>query len=63
MKLFYGFRKKYGLYYGVVFHWSNIDEEEVYDYWSKESYDYSSEAIDDAREWASLNGYPVEMEP
>lgn len=63
MTLFYGFRKKYGLYYGVAFHWSNLDEEEVYDYWSKESYEYPAEAIDDAREWASLQGYPVEREP
>lgn len=63
MKRFYGFRKKYGLYYGVVYHWSNIDEEEVYEYWSKESYEYSSEAIDDAKAWADEEGLKVEMEP
>lgn len=62
MKLFYSFRKKYGLYHGVVYHWSHLDEEEIYDYWSQESFEYSSQAIDAAKEWADNEGLEVEME-
>ena len=63
MKLFYGFRKKYGLYYAVVWHWSNINEDEVFDYYSRDSFEYSSQAIDAAKEWADIRGLEVEMEP
>lgn len=63
MRYFYGARKKYGLYRGVVFHFSNIDEDEVFIYWSKESFDTSSDAMDNALAWAREEGYKVEMEP
>ena len=63
MIYYYGFRKKYGLYRGVVFHWSDLDEEEVFDYYSRDSFEYSSQAIDAAKEWADNEGMEVEMEP
>lgn len=63
MKYYYGARKKYGVYRGVVFHFSNLDEDEVFIYWSKESFDTSSDAIDNALAWAREEGYKVEIEP
>lgn len=63
MRYFYGVRKKYGLYRGVVFYYSNIDEDEILVYQSREAYDTSSDAYDDALAWAKEEGIKVEMEP
>lgn len=45
---------------GVVYHYSNLDGEEVIDYESH-NYDTSHEAIDDAVEWMEENDIDGEM--
>jgi hypothetical protein len=60
-QLYYEARKKYGLWQGVVYHYSNLDEDEVFDYVSKDKYDYSAEAIDNAVEWLEEQGLEAEL--
>lgn len=57
MKYYYSFYKRSGLYYPVVYHYSNIDEGRVNDYTGKieSGHDNSSDAYDDARKWAEDN--------
>lgn len=61
MKHYYSARKYYGVWHGVVYHYSNLDEDEVIDYKSPAG-DSQSEGYDAAREWADDNGVEVEMD-
>lgn len=61
MKHYYTARKYSSVWRGIVYHYSDLDEDEVIDYRS-EGVETSSEAYDTAREWADDEGLEVEMD-
>jgi hypothetical protein len=61
MKHYYTARRSNSVWYGLVYHYSNIDEGEVIDYKS-EGVETSYEGYDLAREWADDEGLEVEMD-
>jgi hypothetical protein len=61
MKHYYTARKYYGVWHGVVYHYSNLDEDEVVDFKSG-GVGTSSEAYDAAGEWADENGIEAEID-
>lgn len=61
MKHYYSAQRKYGKWRGVVYHWSNIHEEQIVDYRSEEV-ESEWDAYKKAFDWAEENGIEVEMD-